>query len=74
MHDEDAVQIGTEEEVIAAEIGDDIGDEIVVENEDPSCGSDIDSEPDQENQMYMSDDSESEESLKSFNYLSEEEA
>nr|GFA19676.1 sterol desaturase-like protein [Tanacetum cinerariifolium] len=73
MRDEDVVQIGTEEEVIAAEICDDIGDEIVVdiENEDPSCGSDSNSEPDQENQMYMSDDSESEESLKSFDYLKE---
>ncbi|GKF20588.1 hypothetical protein Tco_0069226, partial [Tanacetum coccineum] len=46
------------------------------ENEDPSCGNDSDSDPetDQENQMYISGDSESEESLKSFDYLSEGEA
>ncbi|GKF04708.1 hypothetical protein Tco_0035376, partial [Tanacetum coccineum] len=44
------------------------------ENKDPSYGSDSDSESDQENQMYMSGDSESEESLKSFDYLSEGEA
>ncbi|GJW15284.1 pentatricopeptide repeat-containing protein, partial [Tanacetum coccineum] len=46
------------------------------ENEDPSCGSNSDSESEThlENQMYMSDDSESGESLKSFDYLSEGEA
>ncbi|GJU78645.1 pentatricopeptide repeat-containing protein [Tanacetum coccineum] len=46
------------------------------ENEDPSCGSNSDSESEthHQNQMYMSDDSESKESLKSFDYLSEGEA
>ncbi|GJU25610.1 disease resistance TIR-NBS-LRR class family protein [Tanacetum coccineum] len=78
VDNEDVVQIGTEEEFIVVEIGDEIvadidkGDGVrkkrmsrprvngisIIENEDPSYGS----------------DSESEESLKSFDYLSEGEA
>nr|GEU89241.1 multidrug resistance-associated protein 5 [Tanacetum cinerariifolium] len=72
LDNEDVVQKYIKEEVIAKKKTLDKGKE----NEDLSCGSDSDSESEthQENQMYMSDDSKNEESLKSFDYLSEGEA